>query len=46
MSTSAREGVGSPEGWLCNNILSEDIALNQITFSLSQEVAGVRVWGL
>jgi hypothetical protein len=42
---SAVEGVGSPEGWLCTNILSEDIALNQKAFLLSQEIAGVWVWG-
>jgi hypothetical protein len=26
---SAREGVGSPEGWLCNNLRRELIALNR-----------------
>jgi len=42
---SVCDGEGSPDGWLCANILSEDIVLNQKAFLLSQEIAGVCVWG-
>lgn len=33
------------DGWLCINILSEDIALKQKAFLLSEEIAGVWIWG-